>query len=77
VHGVIFTSFRDYLDAEHGTEVTAAVFDGEPSYLLSEAYPDVRLAALVERACAQTSRKAANILHGFGVFTAKSTFVEL
>lgn len=77
MHGVIFTSFRDYLSDADGPELAATVFAGEPIYLLSEAYPDERLTALVRRAAEATGRDADTIVHDFGVFTARSTFARL
>jgi hypothetical protein len=77
VHGVIFTSLRDYLADAHGSDTAAAVFAGEPVYLLSEAYPDERLLALIGRASEATGRGTDAIIHDFGVFTAQSTFTRL
>jgi hypothetical protein len=77
VHGVIFTSFRDFLDAEHGPRVRALAFAGEPLYLLSDAYPDERLAALLEKAAAATGRDTGDLLEDFGVFAAERTFTRL
>ena len=48
MHGVIFTSFRDYLVSAHGNDTATAVFGAEPEYLLSESYPDDGLLRLVE-----------------------------
>ena len=77
MHGVIFTSFRDFLDAEHGSDIRGKVFEGEPLYLLSDAYPDERLVALIGRAAAATGRDAGDVLEDFGVFTAERTFTRL
>jgi hypothetical protein len=77
MHGVIFTSFRDYVSEAHGDETAAELFAGEPIYLLSEAYPDERLLALVGKAAEATGADVETILHDFGVFTARSTFTRL
>jgi hypothetical protein len=77
VHGVIFASFEDYLAARLAPEVAAAILDGEPTYLLSEAYPDERLAALVARAAAVTGLDQPELLRDFGAFTAERTFARL
>jgi len=77
VHGVIFQSVRDYLVAEHGRSVTHAVFDGEPEYLLSEAYPDAALIRLIGAAAAAAERDVEEIVHGLGVYTAETTFSRL
>jgi hypothetical protein len=77
VHGVIFTSFRDYLTEKHGAELTLEVFSEEPIYLLSEAYPDERLTGLVARAAAATGREVEDVVHDFGFFTGETTFTRI
>ena len=77
MHGVIFASFSDFLSARFGAETGRRVFAGEPIYLLSEAYEDERLFALVERACEATGVPAEELLRDFGVFTAEVTFARL
>jgi heme-NO-binding protein len=77
VHGLIFTSFRDYLTEAHGAEAAAKLFAGEPIYLLSEAYPDERLLALIGRASEASGQDADTIVHDFGVYTAQYTFTRL
>jgi hypothetical protein len=77
MHGVIFTSFRDYLAASHGQATAAAVFEAEPEYLLSHAYPDESLLRLVALASARTGHEPDEIVFEFGVFTAEITFARL
>jgi hypothetical protein len=77
LHGVIFTSFRDYLTEEHGGEVAREVFAQEPIYLLSEAYPDERLLGLISRAAERTGTEVDDVVHDFGVFTGATTFTRL
>jgi hypothetical protein len=77
VHGLIFTSFRDYVADAHGPETAGSVFEGEPIYLLSDAYPDERLIALLERVSEETGDELETIEHDFGVFTAQETFTRL
>ena len=76
VHGVIFTSLRDFVAATHGAEVVEQVF-GTDIYLLSEAYDDEQLVALLGRACEVTGADPNDLLHDFGVFTAERTFTRL
>jgi hypothetical protein len=76
VHGVIFTSLRDFVAAAHGSEVVEQVF-GSDVYLLSEAYDDEQLVALIGRACEVTGADPNDFLHDFGVFTAERTFTRL
>jgi hypothetical protein len=77
VHGVIFQSFHDYLVAEHGRDVVHTVFEGEPDYLLSEAYPDAALIRLIGAAARETALDVDEIVYGLGVFTAGTTFARL
>jgi hypothetical protein len=77
VHGVIFTSFRDYLAAAHGSGTAAAVFEAEPEYLLSQAYPDESLLRLVALTSARTGIESDEIVFEFGVFAAEVTFARL
>ena len=77
VHGVIFTSFRDYLVSAHGNDTATAVFGAEPEYLLSESYPDETLLRLVELASAHTGLEPDEIVFELGVFTAEVTFARL
>lgn len=77
MHGVIFSSFRDFLTAEHGAETAARVFAGEPAHLLSEAYPDESLERLVGRAANEVGVEADELVHAFGVFTGSTTFTRL
>jgi hypothetical protein len=77
VHGVIFSSLRDFLAAEHGGEVAQRIFEGEPPYLLSESYPDERLFRLVARATDAVGVSEDDLVHDFGVFTAAKTFTRL
>lgn len=58
MYGVIFTNFRDYLVAAHGPATASAVFEAEPEYLLSQAYPDESLGRLVALASARTGLEA-------------------
>ena len=76
MHGVIFTSFRDFVGSAHGHETTDEVF-GSEVYLLSESYEDEKLVALLERACDATGIELDELLYEFGVFTAERTFTRL
>jgi predicted hydrocarbon binding protein len=76
VHGVIFTSLRDYLTSEHGADHAQAIFDDQ-IYLLSESYDDALLVQLVVKAAGATGRDVDEVVHDFGVFTAMTTFARL
>jgi hypothetical protein len=77
VHGVIFTSFRDYVTASHGSEFASDLFAAQPAFRSDEAYPDEQLVRLVDRAAHASGRTVDAILHDFGVFTAITTFPRL
>ena len=77
MHGVIFTSLRDYVTAEYGPETVDQVFTGEPVYLLSQAYDDERFFELIRRTCGITGRETDDVLYEFGIFTAGRTFTRL
>ena len=77
MHGVVFTSLRDYVGSRHGSALAAAVFAGEPAHLLSEAYPDEDLQRLLGRLAEQTGEDADATLRDFGAFTAQRTFGRL
>jgi hypothetical protein len=44
LHRVIFASFGDYVAARFGADEARALLDGESRHLMSDAYPDERLA---------------------------------
>ena len=77
MHGLIFSSLRDYLTAEHGADTAYRVFLGEPVYLLSETYPNERLGELVGRAAEAVGADADELVQAFGVYTASTTFTRL
>jgi hypothetical protein len=77
LHGVIFTSFRDYLAETHGGDLARELFAHEPIYLLSEAYPDERLLGLISRTAEATGKDVDDVLHDFGIFTGEITFTRL
>jgi len=77
VHGVIFTSLRDYLTSQHGPAVAQAVFADQPIFLLSESYDDAVLLELVGKAAVETRTEVNDVVHEFGRFTGETTFTRL
>lgn len=77
MHGVIFTSLRDYLTAEHSADLAHEVFDDQPIFLLSESYDDALLVQLIVKAAGVAGRDVDEVVHDFGVFTAMTTFTRL
>jgi hypothetical protein len=68
MHGLIFTAFRQYTWTRL-PENAAAIWDGIPSYVMTEVYEDSALHDLVARAAVETGKDPAEILHDFGRFT--------
>jgi predicted hydrocarbon binding protein len=77
VHGVIFTSLRDYLTSAHGSELAQQVFARQPIFLLSESYDDAVLSEILDKAAQATGRDVREICHDFGAFTGSTTFTRL
>ena len=77
MHGVIFASLTDYITARFGVEAARVILRDEPIYLMSEAYDDERLFAILERTVANTGVPPDELVHDFGVFTAQTTFARL
>jgi hypothetical protein len=77
VHGIIFSALRDFLTAQHGPAVAKTVFGEEPEYLISQAYPDEALMALVGRACEATGEDLDRLVGAFGVYTGEHVFPRL
>ena len=77
MHGVIFASFRDYVTMTYGAETSREVLEGEPTYMLSEAYGDERLFGLIARTATLSGRDVESVIHDFGVFAAQTTFTKL
>ncbi|MDX6470103.1 MAG: hypothetical protein QOF75_1906 [Gaiellaceae bacterium] len=76
MHGLIFTSFRRFTDAEL-RDVTEAVWRDAPRYGEDAAYNDGELVALVDRAAALAGTTRRDVLLRFGSFTAQHVFREL
>ena len=53
------------------------MFADQPIYLLSEAYPDERMVALIGRTSEAVGRDVDQVVHDFGVFTGETTFTRL
>ena len=77
MHGVVFSSFRDYVTDRHGRELADQVLADGGAYLLSEAYPDEQLLQAIGRVAEATGRDVDDIVLEFGVFTSERTFARL
>jgi hypothetical protein len=53
------------------------VFEGQPAYLLTEAYPDEDFSAAVQRACELTGVEVDDLVREFGSFAGETTFPRL
>jgi hypothetical protein len=77
VHGLIFTSFRDFVTTQYGPGIAKSVLEGHPVHLLTEAYPDEDFLAIVKKACEQTRVETNDLVREFGVFAGETTFPRL
>jgi predicted hydrocarbon binding protein len=76
VHGLIFSSLRDYSIARLGTDAATEIWD-DRIFETADAYDDEWFAAQVERLVVATGTSLDEILRGFGSFAARTTFVRL
>jgi hypothetical protein len=76
VHGLIFRSFREFTQDAHPS-LERAIWDGEPEYSATEAYPDDAFFALLARAAELTGRPPRALEVAFGEFTARTAFLRL
>jgi Haem-NO-binding len=77
VHGLIFTTFRDFLTTQYGPTIAAGVFERDPVHVLTEAYPDEDFVAAVKTACELTGVEMDDLVREFGVFAGETTFPRL
>jgi hypothetical protein len=73
VHGLIFTSFRQFCWSHYPAEADA-IWAGLPRYLAVDSYPDGDFDALVERAVQETGDERREVLLSFGRYTAQTIF---
>jgi predicted hydrocarbon binding protein len=76
VHGLIFTTLRQFTQAQL-PEHADAIWAGQPPFLAVAAYPDEDFDALVERVSAVTGASRPAILRDFGRYTGKTAFLLL
>lgn len=76
MHGLIFTSLRRYTWTTFPDEAQG-IWDGLPSYVQDEAYPDADFRAAIERIAETTERPSDELLRDFGRFTGFWTFRAL
>jgi hypothetical protein len=77
VHGIVFTSFRQFVTTRFGREQATRLLAGGPQYRITEAYPDADFLDLFSRVCEATDSDPDTLLHDFGVFAGERTFVLL
>lgn len=77
MHGIVFTSFRHFALSRYGAGVTADVWAGEPSYLITRAYPDDAFTQLVTRLAEAVGADRETLVRDFGSFAGERTFVLL
>ena len=77
MHGIVFTSFRQFLTARLGVAAATVAWSGEPSYSITASYPDAEFHRLFEKVCERTGSEPDGLLRDFGAFTGERTFVLL
>lgn len=76
MHGIIFTSFRDYLSFRESSALASDVFAGT-LHSMSESYPDEEFARVLRRARERLDVPEAELLEAFGRFTGERVFPRL
>jgi hypothetical protein len=76
LHGVIFTSFRQFTWSAFPAE-TDAIWEGLPRYLAVDTYPDEDFDVLVARAAEMTDMSPRDVLIAFGSYTSQTMFLLL
>lgn len=77
MHGIIFTSFRQFLTTRFDQATVTTFWSGEPTYSITASYPDAEFLRLFGRVRAHTGAEPDGLLRDFGVFTGERTFVLL
>ena len=77
MHGLIFTTFRDFVTTQYGPAIAESVLAEHPVHVLTEAYPDEDLLAAVAKACELTGLETDELVREFGVFAGETTFPRL
>lgn len=73
MHGLIFAGFLQFTRARH-PDAADAIWQGEPRYRTTDAYPDTDFLRVLGRAAAVTAVPQADLLRAFGRFAAETTF---
>lgn len=73
MHGLIFTSFRQF-SRSHYPGADDAIWEGLPQYLAVDAYSDEDFDALIERTAGVTGDAPREVLLQFGRYTGKTIF---
>jgi hypothetical protein len=76
VHGLIFSSLRDYTELRLGEEQASEIW-ADRVFETTEAYDDAWFAAQLERLVVATGSSNEEVERGFGSFAAQSTFARL
>ena len=77
MHGLIFTTFRDFVTTQYGPAIAESVLAEHPVHVLTEAYPDEDFLAAVAKACELTGLETDDLVREFGVFAGETTFPRL
>jgi hypothetical protein len=71
VHGLVFTSFQEFLATRSGTS------ERDTAYARNDAYPDEEFHGLVARASEATGLPTGELLREFGIYAANVSFANL
>jgi Haem-NO-binding len=77
LHGLIFTTFRDFVTTQYGPAIAASVLAEQPPHVLTEAYPDEEFIDAVKTACRVTGVDTDDLVREFGIFAGETTFPRL
>ena len=77
MHGIIFTSFRQFVTSRFGVTTAAAAWAGEPVYSIASAYLDTEFLRVFGKVCDEVGVGEDELLREFGVYTGERTFVLL
>lgn len=76
MHGLIFTSFRQFTWTHFPTEADR-IWAGLPRYLAAHSYPDEEFGRLLGNALRETGAERRDLLLRFGSYTAQTFFLLL
>ena len=77
MHGIVFTSLRHFVTSRFGASCTDELWESEPPFLATRAYPDEEFHRLLGKIVERTRSDPTDLLRDFGEFAAARTFACL